>query len=80
MDYAIIKAANTDLLEVVKLTDWNDYEWDDFTTVKSKEDNRIVWFEYKDTAVLFMLDKFTHEMINPKYFKDTSNCGDYYLD
>lgn len=80
MDYAIIKAGDTGLLEVIKLTDWFDYEWDNFHTVKSKEDNQIVWFEDEDEATLFMLDKFPHEMIDKKYFKEESIGGDYYID
>lgn len=80
MDYAIIESGDTKLLEVIKLSDWYDFEWSNFSTVKSKFDDEILWFEDIQEAVYFMKDKFPHEMINKKYFKEVSTCGNYYID
>lgn len=35
MDYAIIDTTEN-LLEVIKLTDWQDYEWNDFAVLREK--------------------------------------------
>lgn len=80
MDYAIIKSGWTNLLEVIRLSDWDSWEWDNFATVKSKEDNEIKWFDKEYEAVDFMLEHFSNEMINPKYYKHEDNTGEYYID
>lgn len=80
MDYAIIKSGNTNLLEVIKLSDWQDYEWNEFSVVNSYEDHDIKWFSYEYEAVDFILENFNKEMINPKYFTLESLNGEYYID
>lgn len=80
MNYAIIKSTVTSLLEVIRLNDWSAYEWDDFSTVKSKEDNEIVWFWTEEEATEWMIEKFHKSLINQRYFKVTSIDGEYYID
>lgn len=79
MDYAIIKSGNTKLLEVVKLSEWQEYEWNHFSTVKSVEDGEIKWFWEESEAVEFMLEQFDKKFINPKYFGERSISGEYYI-
>ena len=76
MSYAIIKA---DFLEVVRLTDWQDYEWDDFNTVRDVENDEILWFLDESDAVEFMFENFDEKLINIKYFKNYSTGGEYYF-
>ncbi|MEX0596626.1 MAG: hypothetical protein WD512_09005 [Candidatus Paceibacterota bacterium] len=78
MDYAIIKSRN-DLLEVVRLSDWQSYEWDDFYVVREKEKGGIKWFNEEPDAIDFMLEHFDKTIINPKYFNQTDNTGGYYI-
>ena len=80
MHYAIIKSGSDGFLKVIKLSDWFDYEWDDFTTVKSKEDGDIKWFWDEGDAVDFMIENFPRTMISSEYFKETSFNGEYYID
>lgn len=42
--YAIIKSGATKLLEVIRITDWQDYEWSDFNTLKDSETDKILLF------------------------------------
>lgn len=77
MNYAIVKTFS--LLEVIKLSNWDEYEWDDYSTVRSKKDNDIVWFEEECDAIEFMIKNFNKELINDKYFKETSIDGNYYI-
>jgi len=80
MNYAIIKAGNTDMLEVIELRDWESHEWDNFATVKDRETSRIVWFEKEEDAIEFMIANFPKQIIDPKYFNETSFNKRYYID
>jgi len=80
MDYAIIKSGHTNLLEVIKLSKWNSWEWDNFSTVKSVEDNDIKWFDEEKEAIDFMLNNFPMSIIDSKYFKSYINDRKYYID
>lgn len=79
MDYAIIRSGQTKLLEVIQLSAWSDYEWDDFATVKDFNTDEIVWFFEEKDAVIFMLENFPEKMINNKYFSDYSYDKNYYI-
>lgn len=79
MDYAIIKSGQTKLLEVIQLSAWLEYEWDDFTTVRDFHTCEIVWFFDEKDAIVFMLENFPEKMINNKYFSDYSYDKNYYI-
>lgn len=74
--YAIIKS---DSLKVIRLTDWQDYEWDDFNTVRDVETDEILLFDSKKGAINFMMENFNHEIIDKSYFKNYSTGGEYYF-
>lgn len=79
MDYAIIKSGKTNLLKVIILTDWPDYEWEDFNIVRERESGDIKWFEEEEEAIAFMMEHFDHSMIEPQYFQTFDKTGDYYI-
>lgn len=77
--YAIIRSGKTGKLEVVNLADWNDWEWSDFDAVRDITTNEIKFFDKEEDAVSLMICVFPNHMIDPKYFKDKSLCGLYYI-
>ena len=80
MDYAIVKSGSTKFLTVIKLRDWDSWEWNDFATVKSFEDGEIVWFSEEKEAIEFMFEHFDKDLIDPKYSNDFSLTREYYID
>lgn len=73
--YAIIKSDATKLLEVIRITDWEDYERSDFNTLKDSETDKILLFLDRLPAIEFMIENFNKEIIDEKYF--TSYSKDY---
>lgn len=77
--YAIIKSGATKLLEVIRITDWQDYEWSDFNTLKDSETDKILLFPDRLSAIDFMIENFNKEIINEKYFTNYSKDYKFYF-
>lgn len=77
--YAIIKSGTTELLEVIRITDWQDYEWAYFNTLNDSETDEILLFSDKLSAIDFMLKNFNKELIDEKYFTNYSKDYKFYF-
>ena len=79
MDYTIVLSGSSKKLTVIKLRDWDSWEWDDFNTVKEKATDNIKWFDSEVEAIEFMFENFDHSIIEEEYFKNYSNDRKYYF-
>lgn len=73
MNYAIIIPGSTHKLDVVNLSDWEMWQWDEFNTLRNNDENNgIVLFPTKEEAIEFLLENFERELIDEQLLRDYS--------
>lgn len=73
MNYAIAIPGSTHKLDVINLSDWEVWQWDEFNTLRNNDDkNGIVVFPTKDEAIEFLLENFERELIDGQLLRDYS--------
>ena len=78
MKYAITIPGSTHKLDVINLSDWEDWELDEFNTLRNNNDkNDIVLFPTKDEAIEFLLENFEREIIDKQLLRDYSVSKGY---
>ena len=70
MNYAITIPGSTHKLDVINLSDWEVWQWDEFNTLRNDDDkNDIVLFPTKDEAVEFLLENFERELVDEQLLR-----------
>lgn len=73
MNYAITIPGSTHKLDVIDLSDWEMWQWDEFNTLRNNDEkNDIVLFSTKDEAIEFLLENFERELIDEQLLRDYS--------
>lgn len=73
MNYAIIIPGSTHKLDVIDLSDWEVWQWDELNTLRNNDEkNDIVLFSTKDEAIEFLLENFERELIDGQLLRDYS--------
>ena len=73
MNYAITIPGSTHKLDVINLSNWEVWQWDEFNTLRNNDDgNDIVLFPTKDEAIEFLLENFERELIDEQLLRDYS--------
>lgn len=73
MNYAITIPGSTHKLDVINLSDWETWQWDEFNTLRSNDENNdIVLFQTKEEAIEFLLENFERELIDEQLLRDYS--------
>ena len=67
-EWAVIKSGKTKKVKAIRLTDWYEWEWNDFATIKKEDD--IIWFGEKEKANDFITDNFEKREIDDEVLGD----------
>lgn len=79
-EWAVIKSGQDDKIKSIKLSDWEEYEWDDFAVLKDTDENQIQWFEDEEKAIDFIFENFDESLISQKLLLERKIPSDYYFD
>lgn len=68
-EWAVIRSGSSKKIKSIRLTDWFEWEWNDFSTIKNKDD--IIWFDEKEEANDFITETFERHEIDDDVLADT---------
>lgn len=60
--WAVIKPTSTGKVNALRISDYFDYEWDSFNTLKN--DRGTVLFDTRSDVIRFVYDNFSEDMID----------------